>query len=400
MKVIFASSKGSQYRYFKSISRQISGAKVVTLNPCWWVGLTDTGLAKLDVFSGIDFHVRRKKAKTPIISKYFWLVKAYEFKSALRFVWIYLKFVRLLKTEKPDVVGVWNGHRLPEMAITQAVRYCGVKVVYFENGLLPNTTTMDFRGVNDRNSMPRQSSFYSHYYANNRCESLKFNSLEVRAPHKNKRNNQGLSVNALPERYIFVPFQVGFDSQVLINSNWIQSMEEYYEVLLKLVPTVQAKRLKFVVKEHPSDPTVLAHLHNRHADIVFTSCNTETLIRQAEAIMTINSTVGIESLMLEKKVIVLGEACFKLPSLVQIANNLEQLRQCIERIHNWKPKEQVLKGFLAYVEDQYSIPGSWKDQIEHCSDEHLAAITKRLYQGSDEGHQYSRSLESKMVATG
>jgi len=401
MKVIFASSKGSQYRYFDTLSKRLGNqARVVTLNPCWGLQLSNSGLKKLSVSKGIDFHLRRKKAKTPFLSNAYWFWGLYRAKSVLRFVWIYLKFVRLFKAECPDVVGVWNGHRLPEMAITQAARYCGVKVVYFENGLLPRTTTMDFRGVNDRNSMPRQSSFYNQYYVNHRCESLKSNSLEVRAPHKNKRNNQGVDVNVLPDRYLFVPFQVGFDSQVLVNSNWIQSMEAFYDVLVEIAPVAKAKGLKLVVKEHPSDPVTLTHLHDCHPDIVFTSVNTELLIRGAEAVMTLNSSVGLEAIMLEKKVIVLGEACFKLSGVVQVASSIDRLEQCIRSIDRWNPSEQTLRGFLGYMVDQYLIPGSWKDQIDQCSDEHLVAIAKRLQQGLESNSYYYRSDISNMALAG
>lgn len=379
MSILFLSSKGSQYKYFKALSKRLEvGSAVKGLYPAMVVWGSWHGLSISLVRDGIAFHVARKKAKTRI-NLPSWCWWAYEFKSAIRFALIYMSVCSLLKKVSFQCVGVWNGHRLPEMAIKMAAARAGLKVAHFENGLIPDSTTMDFSGVNDRNSLPRKPGFYLDYFEhlNGQLFTPHADRLTPRAPHRSKLKAEKM---ARPEgkRFIFVPFQVGFDSQVLVNSHLVRSMGEFYELLGEALAACEDKDLIFVIKEHPSDPASYKELYFRNPRIVFSNESTEELIRCAEAVLTINSSVGLESLLLGKKVIVVGEACYKIDGLVQSVLSLKDLVSAIDRVESWSPNVMVVKGYLSYLRQVYVIKGAWQKQLSDVDPIHLAGIHQKL----------------------
>src|SRR5262249_52984485 len=130
----------------------------------------------------------------------------------------------------------------------------------------------------------------------------------------------------LPKKYIFCPFQVALDSQVLVYSPWIMNMHNFYELISKVSESLDEKDLFFVIKEHPSCKMDYSDLKSQNNErIIFANANsTQELIENAEMIITLNSTVGIESLIYNKKVITLGQAFYSGFGLAKNANSAEE----------------------------------------------------------------------------
>ncbi|MFT5594216.1 MAG: capsular polysaccharide export protein [Oceanicoccus sp.] len=380
MDVVFASSKGAQYRYFKCLSNDLGlDTSLVTLRPVFFPSFFGSGLTCNTICEGIAFHVERKKRKYfnyhfPAI---FWAL--YRLRSSYKFIKIFLRFSRYFNIHKPKVVGLWNGHRLPEMAIKAAAKYRGVDVLYFENGLLPSTTTADFSGVNALNSVPRDLEFYMNYQSENKIISYERNELEVRKAHKSKRHLSG-TIKDNNIEYIFIPFQVDFDSQVVLNSPWVNSMEEFWVLLTSVISKINDKNLCFVIKEHPSDPRVYTEYHNQNERILFSSDSTEYLIRNAKAVITLNSSVGLETLMLEKKLIVLGDACFKVQDITMCSDSESELINALNGLESWEPNLIALRSFINYLYDEYCILIAWQTLQESMDEVHLHALEKRIKQ--------------------
>ena len=188
----------------------------------------------------------------------------------------------------------------PYLTVVKAAEAAGKRVVYMENGLLPKTTTADFHGVNGNNCLPREPQFYSQLSLHSHQEEGDIQ-LTVRQPLKHKATHFESSVD-VPTNYIFVPFQVPSDTQIVVHSPWIHSMEQFFEELLtvqkSLRETLGDKAPYFVFKEHPSYKGDFSHLHNRDSHCIFANANnTQELIQNAQAVITINSTVGLESLL-------------------------------------------------------------------------------------------------------
>lgn len=358
-----------------------NGSQVVTLLPGLGFKLFGSGLSVALINEGVSFHLERKSRKyaqkipAPLFS---WLYRCF---SMFYFSIIYLKFCHILEKKRPQVICIWNGHRLPEMAVRAAAKKLSIPVAFFENGLLPNSTTMDFSGVNAFSSIPSDEIFYKKYAASVDCSFFELQSLEVRGDHKRKKQNQDNIVN-LACRYIFIPFQVDFDSQVLINSPWIRSMEDLYSAILSIVDRIPDKELMFYIKEHPSDAREYKEFYGKHPRILFVSENTENLIRNAEAVITLNSSVGIEAAMLKGKVIVLGNACYAINGITLSAKSEQALYDSVGLLSEWVPDLGLNRAFFHYLQNEYLLPCAWQSQIGGVSEQHYHAFMRKLRDGS------------------
>ena len=74
-----------------------------------------------------------------------------------------MRYARSIDDVRYDTVAVWNGKHLRQALIIQIARALGKQTLFFENGMLPDTTVCDPQGVNADNSVPREAAFYAGY---------------------------------------------------------------------------------------------------------------------------------------------------------------------------------------------------------------------------------------------
>ena len=98
------------------------------------------------------------------------------------------------------------------------------------------------------------------------------------------------------------------------------------------------------------------------------------LIEKAQAVITVNSTVGIESLLLSKPVIALGSACYGVKGVCLQANSELELLDLINNLARYHSENTVTRGFLNFLHQHYVIPTAWSNIDE----EHVTALTLRL----------------------
>lgn len=364
MKLLFFSVTKHQYRYFETLRRSLNYTSKHLFFPTIFFSLEGFRYTKqlnlIDIF-GMKFREIDCKYTNPV-TKFL-----YKLLLKLQAPWIVSSVYSQLKTFKPDYLIVWNGKKFHQAIAVEIAKTLHIYPVFFENGVLPNTTTMDFKGVNASNSVPRDSSFFEH---------LKFRedqklpqTLQVRESKIKKKTFTA----SLPEKYIFVPFQVAYDTQIIQHSPWIKDMHEFYEIIEWLS---KETNMTFVIKEHPSDRVSdYTSLHRKeNQKIIFSSHNTQELIENAACVMTINSSVAMESLLFAKRVIVLGEAFFAIDGIVKVAKSKEEIKIHLETLDQWEIDEKKIKNFLSYLYYDYLIPGDWR----HPSQKHLEAVKTRL----------------------
>lgn len=270
----------------------------------------------------------------------------------LELAWMALRAQALLDRERPEALGVWNGaHRYCKLLIALAPPEC--KTFYFENGLLPDTTTVDPRGVNYLNSVPRDADFYINYPH----AAPEQQPAAVLIPRKPRTS--GIEPVALPEQFVFIPFQDDRDSQVRLFSPWIANMRELFALGERLT---QETGVTVVFKEHPSSRETYPELHERTADrLFFANGNaTQQLIESSQFVITLNSTVGLESLLLGKPVMTLGQAFFNIQGLVAHADSADQAVELARDFPDWALDERLRRNFLHYLTEHYCIKGHWK----------------------------------------
>ena len=251
------------------------------------------------------------------------------------------------------VIGVWNGgHRYHQMA-RRILERGGGQMLYFENGILPGTTTLDPQGVNYYNSVPRDpAAFYQRACPGHDHDGV---TLVPRAP----RCHKGDAIE-LPERYWFVPFQDDRDTQIREHSPWLEDMRALFDALST---HHDGRHPMLVFKEHPSSPIRYPDLHERSGprERFANGNDTQTLIEDADAVITVNSTVGLEAILLGKPVLVLGRAFYAIPGLTLSAEGPEELAEALHRLSDWKPDPVLRRKFLDYLSRDYCVPGSWRE---------------------------------------
>lgn len=375
--ILFASSKGAQYRYYKALSKATKyKAKVATLIPTLNFQLLNTGLSMGLIRAGLEFHMERKRRKYIDGVNHRWLLGAYFIFSSAYFSIIYLSYLSYLKRQAPKIICLWNGHRLPEMAIKAAASRYNIKVAHFENGLLPGTTVMDFSGVNAFSSLSCDPNFYLGLVKEGQVD-RKDKSLGVRKPHK-KRKDLVFEAFDFNQKYIFVPFQVNFDSQVIINSPRISSMVELYESLEESLDQIEDEEIVFIIKEHPSDSRTYTEFHGKNPRIKFVNENTEDLIRNAQAIITLNSSVGIEASMLGKIVFVLGDACYAIKGVTTKVNSFDSMIGVLNNMSEYVQEKGLSNAFFCYLENEYLLPGAWQKEQFGVDTKHLAKFESKI----------------------
>ncbi len=272
----------------------------------------------------------------------------------------------IIREENPDFIILWNGKKFHQAIVAEVAKVLEKRVVYFENGLLPDTTQMDFQGVNFSNSVPRDRRFYENLYFDSRCQ------LPEKLFPRKSVYRYIHTTDSLPEKYIFVPFQVVYDTQIIQHSPWISDMYDLYHILEEVS---QKLKIFFVIKQHPSDRVAsYDDLSAKSRFILFSDEPTQTLIEKAEAVVTINSTVGIEALLFHKKVIVLGEAFYSINGIVKQANDIGVFIDILSKLDLWHVETKLIEKFLKYLYCRYLIPKSWKEPDEN----HFKKIEKRL----------------------
>jgi capsular polysaccharide export protein len=114
------------------------------------------------------------------------------------------------------------------------------------------------------------------------------------------------AVHSLPTDFVLYPMQVRTDTQVILNSN-VNVMEGLKAILLKTT-------LPVVLTPHPFDLGSIEEIKENFKEdvgrIIISREKTFSLLPKAQKVFVINSTVGLESLILGKDVEFLGESFY------------------------------------------------------------------------------------------
>jgi len=374
MQIIFFAARRIQRDYFQQLREHIDcTAQVAWYKSLWLPGIG--GLFRLpmtELNAIVAAKIREKQNASPRQKPLlFW--RLYGLTRLLGAVWLFLIYDRYFRRRPCAMIGLWNGNKFRQRVVVAVAHTLQRRLVFFENGLLPNTTTVDFRGVNAYNSVPRDPGFYKQL-----CVDEHKPLPQQLVARKAETAKGGEKLDVLPKRFIFVPFQVSTDSQITLHSPWIGNMWQLFEAIAAARQALGDAAPHFVFKEHPSCPQDYRELHRRcKADDHLLFANdrsTQELIQQAEAVITINSTVGLESLLLGKKVLVLGNAFYDMDGLTLHARSQAQLFDALRVLDQWQVDKMLRDNFLRYLHDDYAIPGNWAEPTPA----HWQAMNARL----------------------
>lgn len=316
----------------------------------------------------------------------------------------------LNKSVKFNKIIMWGESYIYERAAKQYGLKNNKEMRFLENGYFrPFTITWDKSGVNYNNSLPRDKEFYKKLETKSLKKEQFFKPLKVsRATLQTKKNfitklmiylkefnlpfisnkefkeknfkilknkinkfiarrtKKNINNEILNDDYIFVPFQVESDSQIILHSR-IKSMYQFVKIVSKQVKKFNEsynKDYKVIFKTHPHDFNLstekIYSLINEYDNIhLINGGDTEVLIKNSKLVITINSTVGIEALLNKKKVITLGEAFYNIDGIVDHCNDFEKLYYKINETLNKKFDEVLINNFLTYLRLRYFKEFYW-----------------------------------------
>jgi capsular polysaccharide export protein len=325
----------------------------------------------------------------------------------------YMYFIdQYIEQNKIDCICIFNGYHWIDQIAKFLAEKRGLKLFFFEDGLFrPFTVTCDPKGINAVSSVTQNPSFYDsidvdydrlekylfkpetplllknkkenllkvgivksfsmfgsfirlhpNYYVHiNFWQAIKYFLFKI---NYSRRSNDSLE---LPEEFVFVPFQVTRDTQIFYNSPRIKNMEEFLDYVYDAVQKFNDKNgrnLKIVVKEHPEDMSrnnykELKNKYKNRKNVIFVEkYNVKKLIKESLGVITINSTVGIEALALNNRVITLGEALYNIDGIVHKCTDPSQLDKILEMSLNHPINLERIQKFIYYLRFHYQVEGN------------------------------------------
>jgi len=305
------------------------------------------------IFAIAERNVTRRKIRFPALFNFTLIAAAYRAVFRRRAIKKFRCFFASLAENTDRVVLVFNGYLAPNALLDLAAQELGLQTLYLENGFFPKTMQCDPKGINALSSLPSAASFYDALSAKETGSEWP-SELVVRRS-KLDDGDANSSPSDLPSAFIFVPFQVPSDMQILALSPWIKDMVHLHREIVALAAAFPDKH--FVIKEHPSFPLSIQSRVEPHAQIHFRNSHvTRDLIERSEAVLTVNSTVGLEALTLNKKIVTLGDAHYAIDGIALTANNRTELHAAMGQLNDWQPNEQRRGRFIRFAFNRFLLP--------------------------------------------
>ncbi|MFC3286225.1 capsular polysaccharide export protein, LipB/KpsS family [Litchfieldella rifensis] len=128
------------------------------------------------------------------------------------------------------------------------------------------------------------------------------------------------------EGYIFFPLQVSTDQQVLVNYRG----KSIFKAIDEVVELARSSNQALVIKEHPAEMNrnkVISHIKEKakkYNNIYITDESVYDNFKKCREVVTVNSTVGLEAILSNKKVTFLGDTFYSRLSRQQLCIYLKK----------------------------------------------------------------------------
>lgn len=267
-----------------------------------------------------------------------------------------LSFLDMFNDKPISCIFMWNGYRAIDHALQVYAYEKNIKTLYFEIANIPGKIFVDPQGTNARSLLQKKPAVLQNFLINfddylnwkrgyimekmvqTNVKQAKHTPLGIAAKdylwdiwgrlfknggcaieypfrrlyrrffksHINMSNS-----NSIHGAYILFPLQVSNDTQVVLNANC-----SLLEAVRRSVKLARNQNVYLVIKPHPAEknPTYVKRLldiTSTYDKVVFSNENTFKLMKNALEVITINSTVGLEALILGCKVHIIGKAFYE-----------------------------------------------------------------------------------------
>lgn len=270
----------------------------------------------------------------------------------------YNAYRRLFEGQPNAIAVTWNGLAGSRCVFMAAARDAGVPTLFLERGPLPETVTTDPIGVNFRNGLPRTGAPYRAWLAAHPEADGIWKPLGERLRQRppSVRHQQGRRpAPPLSEPFVFLALQKQGDTQLRLFGRHCRGVEETVAYVLQAARQLP-KGWHMRVKQHPSDHELFPGLLDKVGDLpVYFDNETDTMsqVRASRLVLTVNSSVGLEALLLERPVATMGDAFWALPSIVANGREPETLAQLLAAPEAFVADAADRNALLSYLVAEY-----------------------------------------------
>ena len=247
--------------------------------------------------------------------------------------------------KKPDLVLVWNGLLGRRKRVSQTAQALDIPCLHFELAPFPGYLQADPVGVNAGSMLAKQ-------WPGKWNRQVSMTSLRSGLVARQPKRGSKVIADSLPSRYIFAPLQVAKDTQLSHYGGWVSNVDMFLDTLQAVQTDVP-----FVVKPHPSDKQRKLWADSARSRGIIVAAddhNPYQLIEGAEAIVTVNSGLGLEALLFDIPVLVLGHAIYAQPEIAQPINDIKSLKSALQSpLHHSAEKRAE---YLAFLQDEVFVP--------------------------------------------
>ncbi len=157
------------------------------------------------------------------------------------------------------------------------------------------------------------------------------------------------------ESYVFFPLHLEPELALLLYAPY---MTNQLSVVKNVAHSLDSDTVLYV-KEHPQSVAKKPLEFYRqmrdmpNAKSLFPHINSRQLITNAKGVITINSTVGMEAMLLGKPAVTLGDVFYTfVPELITRAKSLEDLPELVCNFNSFQPNETLLETFVTSLLDE------------------------------------------------
>jgi len=304
----------------------------------------------------------------------------------------YLHKHSLFERTSFDLLIIWNGALSLEKRLAEKL---SIDTVYLENGYFPDTLQIGRKGVNSNADFSDMNydTFLAHTHLPSTSGLKKIITKDVTThPIQNILNIGLLIYNpfdfltkvliysrkmvakfktiflrekhiVLPEKFIFIPFQVHDDTQTLFNSPIIKKMNDILDFFYPEIKEVLPDH-KIIVKEHPVDLGRADYnvLKKKYPDIIWLKkYNFNELLNKCDYVITVNSSSGLQAIEKYKKVLILGSCFYKNNPFTEYISRVPEFRDKLNILKEKSLDKSHIDKYIKHFKKNIFIQGGLKN---------------------------------------
>jgi hypothetical protein len=271
-------------------------------------------------------------------------------------------FLAFLTEVRAQRLVVYNHYRPAYRAgAVRAARSLSIPVIFVERGPLASHYYFDPIGVGAE-GIPGQASVWQAMcegagaeegeHALERWRKLQGEDVEPQAGRRSGAELRAELGVQPTEKLAFLPLQVEDDIQLTHFSPWVRSMEQ---AMAAMEVAAERSGWRVLVKPHPRARSLRPG--NARGRVAFDAAvHVGAAVEAADAVVTVNSSVGLSALMAGRPVVAMGRAIYTGKGMTLDVADDDSLAEGLRLAETWRPPREAAARLAAFLLDSYLLP--------------------------------------------